>query len=108
MAQTITQVNGDGIVRVATGRYLDTGTVAAYTVTVGFTPRYVGIFNLTSGDQMEWYEGMAAASARKQVAAGTGSLITSNGITVSGNTFVIGLDTDVNVTSEQISWIAIG
>jgi hypothetical protein len=108
MAQTITQSAGQGIDRVATGRYLDTGTVAAYTFTVGFTPKYVRIVNLTSGDTMEWFEGMAAASASKTVAAGTRSLITSNGITVSGNTFIMGLDTDVNVTSEQVSWLAIG
>jgi hypothetical protein len=108
MAQTITQSDGDGVSRVATGRYLDTGTVAAYTVTVGFTPKYVGVFNVTSGDQMQWFEGMTSGHALKQVTAGTSSILTSNGISVSGNTFTIGLDTDVNVTSEQISWIAIG
>lgn len=108
MAQTITQSNGDGVNRIATARYLDTGTVAAYTFTVGFTPKYVGFFNLTSGDKMEWFEGMAAASARKQLANGTGSLITSNGITVSGNQVTMGLDTDVNVTSEQVSALFLG
>jgi hypothetical protein len=110
MAQTITSSSGDGVARIATGRYLDTGTVAAYdVVTCGFTPKYVRVVNVTSGDMYEWFEGMAAASASKTVAAGTRSLITTLGITVLTNKgFTIGLDTDVNVTSEQISWLALG
>lgn len=96
------------VTNTAVGRYIDTGTAAAITITTGFKPRYVKVQNNTSSDGMEWYEGMADASAQKQVAAGTRSLITSLGITVSDRGFVIGLDTDVNVTSEQLSWIAIG
>jgi len=108
MAQTITTSTGDGVSRVATGRYLDTGTVAAYDFECGFQPKYVRICNLTSGDMMEWFEGMADASAAKQVAAGTRSLITTLGVTPLTTGFTMGLDTDVNVTSEQISWLAIG
>ena len=109
MAQTVTQSTNPGSVcNIAVGRILDTGTVAAFTVTTGFKARYVEVVNVTSGDQMRWYEGMAAASAVKQVAAGTTSIITSLGITVSDKAFIIGLDTDVNVTSEQLSWIALG
>lgn len=106
MAVTSTQVAGDGIVRIATGRYLTDATAAAITITCGFTPRYVSVLNMTSGDSYQWVEGMAAASALKQVAAGTSSIITTLGITVSGNTFIIGLDTDVNVINEQLSWLA--
>jgi hypothetical protein len=108
MAQTITTASGDGITRVATGRYLDTGTVAAYTFSLGFQPRYVLVVNVTSGDMYEWFEGMAAASASKTVAAGTRTLITTLGVTVSTDGFTMGLDTDVNVTNEQVSWLAIG
>lgn len=108
MAQTVTQKNPPTVGNVATGRILDTGTVAAFPITLGFTPRWVKVANVTSGDQMEWFEGMAAASAVKITGAtGVVTLITSNGITVVANGFTIGLDTDVNVTSEQISWIAI-
>lgn len=106
MTQTITQKNTRTVHNMATGRILDTGTVAAYTITCGFKPRYVRVLNNTSGDQEEWMEGMADASAMKKVAAGTTSLITSNGITVSERGFTIGLDTDINVTSEQITWMA--
>lgn len=93
---------------VAVGRYLDTGTAAAFTLTVGFQPRYVHVVNNTSGDEEEWFEGMAAASAFKKVAAGTTAQITTLGITVSATGFTVGLDTDINVTSEQLSWMAIG
>lgn len=110
MAQTITTSAGQGIYRIATGRYLDTGTVAAYDfTTLGFTPKYVRVINNTSGDSLEWFEGMADASARKQVAAGTVTAITTLGITpITNKGFTLGLDTDVNVTSEQVSWIALG
>lgn len=96
------------VVNVAAGRYLDTGTAAAFSLTTGFRPRYVKVINNTSGDQIEWFEGMTAAYGFKRVAAGTGSQVTSNGITVSATGFTIGLDTDINVTNEQLSWIAIG
>jgi len=108
MAQTITVQEPLNMVRMATGRYLDTGTVAAYTFTCGFRPRFVQVVNNTSSDKELWIEGMAAASAHKQVAAGTSSGITSNGITVSASGFIFGLDTDLNVTSEQVSWVALG
>lgn len=108
MAIVNTQVSGDGIVRIATGRYLTDATAAAIVITCGFTPRYVKIVNQTSGDMMEWFEGMTAAHAIKTVAAGTRSALTSLGITVADKTFTIGLDTDVNVINEQISWIAFG
>lgn len=91
------------------GRYIDTGTVAAFNITLGFQPRYVKVVNVTSGDMIEWYEGMAAASACKTTGAtGVRTLITTLGITVSASGFTVGLDLDVNVTSEQLSWIATG
>jgi len=108
MAQTVTQKNPGVKTNVATGRILDTGTVAAFPVTLGWQPRYVKVANVTSGDMMEWFEGMTNAHGVKTVAAGTRTIVTSNGITVTSTGFTIGLDTDVNVTSEQISWLAIG
>ncbi len=107
MAQTITQSNPGVRANLATGRYLDTGTVAAYVFTLGFQPRYVKAVNLTDRNSMEWFEGMAAASQLHQVAAGTLTLVTTNGITVSASGFTLGLDTDVNVASKQVSWLAI-
>ena len=109
MAVTQSQsIQPASVSNVATGRYLTDATAAAITITCGFKPRYVRVQNNTSGDGMEWFHGMAAASAQKQVAAGDKTLITSLGITVSERGFVIGLDTDVNVINEQLSWLAIG
>lgn len=110
MAQTITTKLPENTLRMATGRYLDTGTAAAYTFTCGFKPRFVRVFNTAaSGGTFEWSEGMAAASAVKRLAAdGVQSLVTSNGITVLDTGFILGLDTDINVTNEQVSWIALG
>ena len=108
MSITSTQSQGNGVCNIAVGRYLDTGTVAAFTITCGFRPRYVKVSNVTSRDQVEWFEGMADASAVKAVAAGTRTLITTLGVTDNANGFTMGLDTDVVYTSEQISWIALG
>jgi len=109
MAQTITTQVPQNVVRIATGRYLDTGTVAAYDFNdLGFKPRYVHIINNTSSDELIWVEGMADASGLKRVLNGTGSAITSHGVTVHDRGFIMGLDTDINVSSEQVSWVALG
>jgi hypothetical protein len=109
MAQTITTKGPLNTVRMATGRYLDTGSVAAYTFTLGFKPRYVKVVNLAaSSSSFEWFEGMADASAWKTATNGDGAIVTTNGITVSESGFILGLDTDVNVASEQISFVALG
>jgi len=96
------------VTNVAAGRYITDGTAAAFIITVGFQPRYVHVINNTSRDEIVWFEGMADASANKRIAAGTGTLITTLGITVSSSGFTVGLDTDINVVDEQLSWIAIG
>ena len=108
MAVTATQsVERSG--NFAVGRYIDTGTAAAIAITCGFLPRYVKVVNVDSGDMVEWYEGMAAASACKTTGAtGVRTKITTLGITVNSRGFTIGLDLDVNVTSEQLSWTAHG
>lgn len=107
MTVTSTQSNTPARAQqIAMGSYLTDGTAAAFTITVGFKPRYVLVVNETSRDREEWFEGMTDAYAIKRVAAGTGTLITSLGITVSSSGFTVGLDTDVNVTNEQIRWMA--
>ncbi len=109
MAITSTQVkNSASVLQLSVGRYLDTGTAAAFSITTGFKPLVVVVRNVTSGDTYEWYHGMAAASAFKTVTAGTNSIITTLGITQGERGFTIGLDTDINVSSEQLSWYALG
>lgn len=110
MAITSTQsIQPASVSNVAVGRYKDTGSVAAFTITTGFKPRWVRIINeAASSSSFEWYEGMADDSAIKRAVAGDLTVVTSNGITVSERGFTVGLDTDVVVTSEQLDWIAIG
>lgn len=109
MAITSTQSQHPASVNnVAVGRYITSSTAAAFDITTGFRPRYVKIVNNTSGDQIEWFEGMTDAYGYKRVAAGTAAQTTSLGITDNADGFTVGLDTDINVINEQLSWIAIG
>lgn len=112
MAVTETHQGPLNTLRMATGRIVDTGTVAItfpVAVELGFTPRYVRVVNLAaSSASMEWFEGMADASAWKTTTSGAGSLISSLGITPTATGFTIGLDTDVIVTSEQVAWMVLG
>lgn len=109
MAVTQSQTKNPGSAAlVATGSYLTSDAAAAIDIECGFKPRYVKVVNETSSDEYEWFAGMTNAYAHKRVTAGTGSKITSLGITPAEHGFRIGLDTDVNVINEQIRWIAIG
>ena len=109
MAITSTQsMHPATVSNVAVGSYLTSSAAAAFTITTGFKPRFVEVCNETSGDSYKWYEGMADAEAIKRLAAGTTSIITTLGITVSASGFTIGLDLDVNVINEQLSWMAVG
>lgn len=112
MSSTSSQsVQPASVCNIAVGAYIDTGTAAAISITTGFRPRYVRVVNETGGHWEEWYEGMADAEALKCTEDGGTvdiAMITSNGITVSSSGFTIGLDTDINVTSEQLSWLALG
>ena len=113
MAVTSTQSkNPASVVQIAHGSYIDTGTVAntPMVITTGFRPRYVKVINTNgSGDvMMEWYEGMTAAYGVKTAIDGVRSMITSLGVTVANDGFTFGVDTDLNVSSEQLHWQAIG
>ena len=113
MAVTSTQVkNSASVVQIAVGRYLSSDTAAAFTITTGFKPLYVKVINVTAASTglnwVEWYHGMAAASAILVGIDGARSLITTLGITQLSYGFTVGLQTDVNVISEQLSWVAIG
>lgn len=111
MAVTSTQSKAPASVNnVAHGRYIDTGTAAAFTITCGFKPRYVRVVNHNSSGlvMIEWFEGMADAAGVKTASNGDRTELTTLGITPLSYGFTVGLDTDLNVTSEQLSWQAIG
>src|SRR3954453_17232666 len=92
MAITGSQTNTDGISRHVSGSYLDdAGTPAAATITLGFTPRYFAWHNVTDRISYEWFEGAAAGTTLKTVAAGTRTLDTADvAISVSGGVVTIG------------------
>lgn len=102
---TNTQSNSNGVVNYAVGKVVtDAGAAAATTFTLGFVPRKVKFVNLTDRIVDEWFEGMASASSLHTVAAGTVTLETTNGITVSGNTFTVTATT--MVASKSFFWEA--
>lgn len=93
------------------------GTAVAMSYDIGFNPSYVRIdaFSsptvtngiLTAGTyvgSLEWTDTMADLSALKTVAAGTVSLVTTNGISRAASTdalrgFKVGIETTVNVAT---------
>ena len=87
MAITATVTNSTELTRLATINHFDDAAApAAASYRVGFKPRYVRVDNVTDRIALEWYEGMTSAHAVKTVAAGTRTLETSGGVTVSGDT----------------------
>lgn len=107
MAITSSQVNAVEVTKFASGAHLDTaGSPAAITLTLGFTPRYVKMFNVTTIQVQEWINGLGDADAFKAVNHDTAqlSLITSGGITVSGGTVTL----PAPAQNDQIYWFAFG
>ena len=87
MAITSSVTNAVETTRFATISHADdAGSPAAASYDVGFVPRYVRVDNVTDRTVLEWYEGMTSTHAAKTVAAGTRTLETSGGVTVSGDT----------------------
>ena len=82
---------------------------------VDFQPKRVVVKNRTSLAELAWNETMADAAGWKQVAAGTRTLVSSDGITPldASSTeppgFQIGALTDINdTTTETLEWEAWG
>lgn len=74
--------------------------------TLGYKPSAVWL--RTGGDEGYWQKDMADDSMHKRLAAGTGSLATSNGITPLSDGFSIGADAAVNpAVEETIYWYAL-
>ena len=102
MAITASVSSAANMLHFANGSHVDSGTTA-FSNTLGFTPRYVLCHNETDRISFEWYEGQASGYSTKTVAAGTRTLETSGGITVSGDT--IGFTV---IADKQYRWQAIG
>lgn len=96
-------------------------TAADYVVqSVGFTPRYIRVENVTDRIAVEWFEGMDADTCVKTAAAGTRTLETTNkGLTVcdsdgtantAGRSFKISQNATLAViaASKDLNWVAHG
>lgn len=88
------------------------GTGANLNVVIGFVPRRVILFNITSRDGLEWQDSMTAGHALKTVAAGTRTAITTGGISpytgtagAEGAGFTIGTDA-ANTATNVIHFVA--
>lgn len=93
-----------GVRRKVCGSY--TGTAAELDIkTVGFRPKSVMFFT-SAGLQAVWTESMADASAHKRIADGTGSFISSQGVTPLANGFRVGTDAAVNGSGVTVHYIA--
>jgi hypothetical protein len=88
------------------------GTGAAINVSIGFKPRKVVLFQLDTPAKIEWTEDMGAGKGVKTTGTPAFTALSSNGITLlSGTTtysdgFTIGADTDINVDTETIYYVA--
>jgi hypothetical protein len=91
------------LLRFANGSHINTGGTTAFSRNLGFVPRYILVHNETDRISFEWYEGQTSGHMTQTVAAGTRSLETSGGPTVSGTT--IGFPV---IQSKQYRWQAIG
>jgi hypothetical protein len=104
---TNTQSNTMGVANHAVGQIVtDSGSAVDTTITIGFVPRVVRFHNLTDRISDEWFEGMSAFNSLHTVAAGTRTLETTNGISVSSNTFTVKAATIL--ASKSFYWEAIG
>ena len=100
--QTASQIRNKAVGRVTT----DAGAAAVTTFSCGFVPREVRFHNLTDRISDEWYEGMAALSSLKTVAAGTRTLEVAAGITITTDGFTV--PAAMIPASKVFNWVAEG
>jgi hypothetical protein len=86
MTITATVTPAQEITRMVSISHIDAaGSPAAASYDVGFVPRYIRVENETDRICNEWFTGMTSGHALRSAAAGTRSLETSGGPTLSGD-----------------------
>jgi hypothetical protein len=105
MAFTFTAGTMDPISGLQTYGATTDASSAAGSVTLGFKPRKVEVWDITNANRYDWNDQMAAASMFKIVTAGTFTYASSNGITVTGpdsatpTAFTLTLGTGIHTNS---------
>ena len=90
---------------IKTGTYAGTGSLV--TVTLGFTPKYLRILNITDGTEtIDFIDTMTAATDIKTDTAVAG--VTTNGITLTTGGFTVGTDGAANTSGKTYHYFAIG
>lgn len=79
--------NAQGIANRACGKATGDGT--ALTVTLGFKPMYVSMFNETDATKWEKWNDQVDANTAKTVTAGTLTKDTTSAITLTANGFIV-------------------
>ena len=83
-----------------------TGDGVSQSITLGFKPKLLVLFNVTDGTQLTFYfDGMADGKAISMVSAI--SLIAANGVTLSSTGFSLGSDDSVNKNLKVFKYYAI-
>lgn len=77
-----------GLVNFANGYYTGDSS-GAFGLTIGFTPRYVKVINMTDAITWEYIEGMAATDSLKTAANGTLSVDTTTAILTNAASFTV-------------------
>ncbi len=81
------------------------GTGALITITLGYKPRKVELFNSDGLAKAEKTDTMDADSSYKTITAGTATY-PADLITLTDSGFTIGTDGDLNVAGEALHWVA--
>lgn len=109
-AATFVQYNSDGIVHHASGKATGTYTAADFTITLGFTPKYVKVVNVTDRITQEWYEGMNSGDFMETAATGVRTLEIDDQLVVStsANTFSVVAAGGAMTDNDVVVWEARG
>ncbi len=104
MASVSATSQAAGIVEFASGSF--TGDATITTVSIGFKPRWIKVFNSTDAIVWEWFEGMAATTVIKTVTAGTTTADTTSAITIDSGNKAFVLTAALAASGKAISWVA--
>ena len=103
MATVTPSYRSAGVVNQASGTF--TGDATATTITLGFIPSYVRVFNETDVILWEKFRSQAAANTVKQVTAGTTTKDTGSAIVINSDGTVT-LSATLAASSKVCHWAA--